>query len=146
MITTYLILISFFTICTESTDDCPDQNWPGCKSNCRATEKKSCEPCEVGTFGANCSEPCSAGYYGEKCYFVCNCTEGEVCDRRYGCVENRTEDIAGITTYKYVQVTSKDSLSTTAPKSKYSQTSNSPEGEFKCYLHTPLFSVIRNVS
>ncbi|XP_056003023.1 uncharacterized protein LOC125672634 [Ostrea edulis] len=128
MITTYLILISFFTICTESTDDCPDQNWPGCKDNCRATENKSCEPCEDGTLGVNCSEPCSAGYYGERCYKVCNCTEGEVCDTRYGCVENRTDDIAGITTYKYVQVTSKDYLSTTAPKSKYFQTSNSPEG------------------
>jgi hypothetical protein len=95
--------------------------------------------CEDGTFGVNCSEPCPPDRYGESCYAVCNCPEGEICDRRIGCVkrttlDHKTDDIEGTTVYKDVYVTSDDSLSTSPVEShspdrhNYSNTPGFPTG------------------
>ncbi|XP_062600210.1 multiple epidermal growth factor-like domains protein 10 [Saccostrea cucullata] len=68
------------------------ENWPKnntCCPNYRFTET-GCIPCETGTYGVNCSESCPDGQYGDKCFSICNCTEGEICDKGVGCINSPT--------------------------------------------------------
>ncbi|XP_061196320.1 uncharacterized protein LOC133204583, partial [Saccostrea echinata] len=60
-----------------------------CCTNYRQ-DKGFCIPCEVGTYGDNCSGgPCPYGFYGFGCESKCNCTANQFCDRKIGCV-NKT--------------------------------------------------------
>ncbi|XP_062600208.1 uncharacterized protein LOC134261831 isoform X2 [Saccostrea cucullata] len=94
-------------------------NWSkSCCSNYRLTEA-GCEPCLPGTYGVNCSVSCPDGQYGDRCLTVCNCTEGEICDKKLGCVESAnatngsTYNTGGIT---ILNNESEESLHTTEAK------------------------------
>ncbi|XP_062593908.1 multiple epidermal growth factor-like domains protein 10 [Saccostrea cucullata] len=97
---------------------CVDNGPQKCCSNYIFTEM-GCIPCEPGTYGTNCSEACPDGQYGVKCFYVCNCTEGEICDKKLGCVESAnatngsTYNIGGIT---ILNNESEESLHTTEAK------------------------------
>uniref|UniRef100_A0A8W8K4C3 MEGF10_11 n=1 Tax=Magallana gigas TaxID=29159 RepID=A0A8W8K4C3_MAGGI len=81
------VLTVFLGPVLSNDGGCHVNDWPhSCQANF-IIGAQSCEPCESGRYGCNCSKYCPDNTYGQGCYHVCKCSDDEFCNHVTGCTK-----------------------------------------------------------
>lgn len=85
----YRCVFTILLVPVRSNDGgCHVNDWPhSCQANFMIGPQ-SCEPCESGRYGCNCSESCPDNTFGQGCYHICKCSDDEFCNHVTGCTKN----------------------------------------------------------